>query len=115
MRQAFGAALVVVVALCAGGGAVAADAMGDWTGGFALYVADGRLVYAVNRAGDAHTVTSDELVPSGDRELAFVYVPNGDGGPTLTLRCDGREIGGGPLPFRLPMVWQHGGTALRLG
>ena len=89
--------------------------MGDWTGGFALYVKEDRLVYAMSRAGDAFAVTSDELVQSGDHELGCTYRIAPDGAPTLTLHCDGRPIGDATLPFRLPMVWQHGGTSLRLG
>jgi arylsulfatase A-like enzyme len=114
-RMFAGVAMTARVSISSTGADGVLCAMGDWTGGFALYVADDRLVYAVNRAGDAHTVTSEELVPRGDHELGFEYVPDSDRGPILTLRCDGGEIGGGPLPFRLPMVWQHGGTALRIG
>ena len=89
--------------------------MGDWTGGFALFVRDDRLVFAMNRAGDPFAVTSDELVPPGDHELGCTYRIAPDGTPVLTLHCDGRPIGDAALPFRLPMVWQHGGTSLRFG
>ena len=34
-------------------------AMGDWTGGFAFFVRDGRLVFVLNRAGDEGRVESD--------------------------------------------------------
>jgi arylsulfatase len=86
--------------------------MGDWTGGFALYVEDGHLVYAVSRAGDQHRLRSDTAIPPGDRRLSCSYRP---AGPELELRCDDEVIARGRLPFRLPMVWQHGGTSLRLG
>jgi arylsulfatase len=89
-------------------------AMGDWTGGFALYVRDGRLVFALNRAGDPATVTSDVPVPPGEHTLACAYSPGG-GAPELTLWCDDGAIGGAELPFALPVVWQHGGTSLQLG
>lgn len=87
-------------------------AMGDWTGGFALYVRDDRLVYAVSRAGDAFRLASEATIPAGDHELGVSYRP---AGPELELRCDEQVIAHSLLPFRLPMVWQHGGTSLRLG
>jgi arylsulfatase len=90
-------------------------AMGDWTGGFALYVLDDRLVYAVSRAGDRVVVRSDGHVPPGDHALGCTYRIAADGEPVLELHCDHAPIGGAALPFRLPMVWQHGGTSLRLG
>jgi arylsulfatase len=89
-------------------------AMGDWTGGFALYVHDGRLVFAINRAGDPARVASDAPVPAGDHTLGCAYSPGG-GAPEITLLCDGHPIGRAALPFPLPIVWQHGGTSLFLG
>jgi arylsulfatase len=89
-------------------------AMGDWTGGFALYVLDGRLVFALNRAGDPAAVTSDSPVPAGEHTLGCVYSP-GRGSPEITLLCDDDAIGRAALPFAFPVVWQHGGTSLQLG
>jgi hypothetical protein len=87
-------------------------AMGDWTGGFALYVKGDRLVFTMSRAGDQFRLTSDAPVPAGDHTLGVAYRP---ADPALELACDGHVIAHAPLPFRLPMVWQHGGTSLRLG
>ena len=39
-------------------------AMGDWTGGFALFVRDGRLVFVLNRAGDEARVESEVAGPA---------------------------------------------------
>ncbi len=50
--------------------------MGDWTGGFALYVRDERLAFAVSRAGDLSTLVSDLPVPSGDHALGVAYRPD---------------------------------------
>jgi arylsulfatase len=97
-----------------GGGAGVLCAMGDWTGGFALYVHDGRLVYALNRAGDPVAVRSDVQLPAGPHSLGCTYAP-GAGAPEVTLHCDGETIGRASLPFALPVVWQHGGTSLSLG
>jgi hypothetical protein len=87
-------------------------AMGDWTGGFALYVKDDRLVFAMSRAGDQFRLASDAPLPPGDHSLGVAYRA---ADPALELACDGHVIAHAPLPFRLPMVWQHGGTSLRLG
>jgi arylsulfatase A-like enzyme len=88
-------------------------AIGDWTGGCALFVQDGRLVFALSRAGDATTVTGDTDVSVGRRRLACEYVPGAQ--PTLTLLEDDRVLTRATLPFPVPMVWQHGGTMMSLG
>jgi arylsulfatase len=89
--------------------------MGDWNGGFALYARDGHLVFAASRAGDPYALVSDTPLPAGDHTLGFSYQPAGpEGHPVCTLRCDDRPIAAGES-YRLPMVWQHGGTSLRLG
>ena len=88
-------------------------AIGDWTGGCALFVRDGHLVFALNRAGDPTTVTSDETVTPGRRQLACEYVPGA--APALALFEDDRVLTRATLPFPVPMVWQHGGTMLSLG
>ena len=62
-------------------------AMGDWTGGFALFVRDGRLVFVLNRAGDEARVESEVAVPPGRHELAAVYTP-GLAGPGVALFHD---------------------------
>jgi arylsulfatase A-like enzyme len=90
-------------------------AMGDWTGGFAFYVQDGRLVYALNRAGDATAVASEVPLPSGRHALGCVYVPDRGEGASLALLHDGEVVADVILPFPLPLVWQHGGTSLFLG
>ena len=90
-------------------------AMGDWTGGFALYVRAGRLVYALNRAGDTTTVTGEVPVPAGRHVLGCVYAPGRGEGPSLALVHDDAVVVRTTLPFPLPFVWQHGGTSLRLG
>ena len=88
-------------------------AIGDWTGGCALFVRDGRLVFALNRAGDATTVSSDTTVSPGHHLLACEYAPGA--APSLTLFEDGRVLANATLPFPVPMVWQHGGTMMSLG
>jgi arylsulfatase A-like enzyme len=88
-------------------------AIGDWTGGCALFVRDGRLVFALNRAGDAMKVTSETPVSSGRHLLTCEYAPGV--APSLTLLEDENVLMRATLPFPVPMVWQHGGTMMSLG
>jgi len=90
-------------------------AIGDWTGGCAFFVRDGRLVFALNRAGDAASVTAAVALTAGRHTLSCVYAPPGDTGPTLTLLRDDEVLEHAVLPIPVPMVWQHGGTMLALG
>jgi hypothetical protein len=89
-------------------------AMGDWTGGLALFVRDGRLVFVLNRAGDEARVESDVAVPAGRHDFAVVYTP-GMEGPGVGLFHDDELVAHAVLAVRAPMVFQHGGTALLLG
>ncbi len=89
-------------------------AMGDWTGGFAFYVRDGRLAFVLNRAGDEARVESDVPVPSGHHRLSCVYTP-GLAGPGVGLFHDDELVAHAVLAVPAPMVFQHGGTVLMLG
>jgi len=90
-------------------------AMGDWTSGFAFCALDGRLAFLLNRAGDEVRVVSDVAVPAGRHELACRHVPSFGGDPVITLLHDGVVVASVAIPVGMPFVWQHGGTALRLG
>jgi len=114
-RLGLGARVTADVTAPGDGGAGVLCAIGDWNGGFALYVRDGRLVCAYSRASDIHAVASEVLVPAGDHRLGVHYDPSGPGGPELTLLCDEEVIGSELLPFPLPFVFQHGGCSMYLG
>lgn len=90
-------------------------AIGDWNGGFSLYVRDARLVCTYSRASDVHRVLSTTTVPTGEHTLGVRYDPWAPDGPELTLLCDGDVIGGEQVPVPLPLVFQHGGTLMHLG
>ncbi len=89
--------------------------MGDWTNGFAFYVRDERLTFALNRAGDLRIVTGSVPVPAGPHALVCHYVPDGGSGPAVTLLHDDDVVASVTLDVAVPMFWQHGGTALSLG
>jgi arylsulfatase len=98
----------------ADGGAGILGAMGDWTGGLALFVRDGRLVFVLNRAGDETRLESDVAVPAGRHRLSCLYTP-GFAGPDVGLFHDDELVARAVLPVTAPMVFQHGGTMLMLG
>jgi len=89
-------------------------AIGDWTGGCALYARDGHLVFALNRAGDAVNVVTSRAISSGAHTLACTYTLD-PAGPQLTVLEDDEVIEQTTLPVPVPIVWQHGGTMLTLG
>lgn len=90
-------------------------ALGDWTNGFALYVRDRRLAFALNRAGDVCVVAARRTVPPGRHVLACHYAPDGDRGPVVSLLYDDDLVASEQLAVPVPPFWQHGGTALCLG
>lgn len=90
-------------------------ALGDWHGGFALFVAEGRLVFAYQRAGELLEVVGEEAVPAGRQTLGVAYVPEPDGHGDFVLLHGERRVGRIPVVGPLPLAVQHGGTSLRLG
>ena len=88
--------------------------MGDWTNGFAFCVRDGRLVFLLNRAGD----DAGRERHRGPGRPARARVPARaqlGGDPVITLLHDDVVVASVAIPVGVPFVWQHGGTALRLG
>ena len=72
-------------------------AHGDATGGYSLFVRDGRLVHDLNVGGEHTVVESDRLVPTGPATLGFRMRRSDDGGPTPsgvgTLLINGEPAG----------------------
>jgi arylsulfatase len=90
-------------------------ALGDWHGGFALFVSDGRLTFSFSRAGELLEVTAQEPVPSGPQQLGVWYVlDEGTEGRFVLLHGD-RVVGTRAVSGMLPIALQHGGAQLRLG
>jgi len=89
-------------------------ALGDWNGGFALFVASGRLIFACSRAGDLLEVIGDRVVPSGSQDLGVAYEASQGGG---TFRLLHGDVPVGQLAFAggMPATFQHGGAGLRVG
>ena len=91
-------------------------ALGDWFGGYALYVVDSAVNFTFSRAGDAlHLQDASPLVP-GRHTLTVSYAVGQGGDPgTMELAVDGAVIDRLSVTGMLPLALQHGGAGLRLG
>jgi arylsulfatase A-like enzyme len=91
-------------------------ALGDWFGGYALYVVDGIPQFTFSRAGDALQLTGTAALPLGRRTIAVRYTfGQGDGPGTMELAVDGERVDGVAVDGMLPLALQHGGAGLRIG
>ncbi len=84
-------------------------AQGGISGGWSLYLRDGRLEYCYNFYGIDRYVTSSETpVPPGEHEVRMEFGYDGGGlakGGTVTLFVDGNEVGAGRVERTEPMVF----------
>ncbi|QFG21405.1 arylsulfatase [Actinomadura sp. WMMB 499] len=89
-------------------------ALGDWNGGYALFVAGGRLAFAFARADEVLELTADRPVPPGRRALGVACTTAPDGS-AFHLTQDAAIVATLPFTGTLPVALQHGGAGLRLG
>lgn len=89
-------------------------AFGDWNGGFALYVKDSHLCFALRPAGELAAIQSDAPLPRGEHVLGVRCHPQPDG-TDMQLVCDETVIGSSTSLLSIPFNFQHGGTQLRIG
>jgi arylsulfatase len=91
-------------------------AMGDWFGGYALFVVDGLAHFTFARAADALALRDNTVMEAGRRTVAVSYRFGHDGGPgEMALSIDGRRADAIVVEGMLPLALQHGGAGLRLG
>jgi arylsulfatase A-like enzyme len=90
-------------------------ALGDWNGGFALYLTGGRLAFTYSRAGDLLEVTADRPLRPGPQTLGVTCSLEPGTGGTLRLWCGDVTVGVLDFAGSLPFALQHGGAGLRLG
>ncbi len=117
-------------------------ALGDWTGGYALFAVDDRLVFSFCRAGETFEVVSEPSLSSligapGRHLLEAAFVPgqvagsraggtsggasggasggNGGHAGVLALLVDGDPVGSVGFDGIFPVALQHGGAGLRIG
>lgn len=89
-------------------------ALGDRTSGFAFYVKDGALVFAMSAMGRNARVVAPLPRLRGHHVLTCVLAPDGDH-MTFRLEADGHEIGQVREVIGVPPLWQFGGSGLCLG
>ena len=91
-------------------------ALGDWFGGFALYVVDGVVHFTFTRAADALELAAPSALTAGRHDIC-VSCELGQGGAagSMVLLVDDREADRTSVEGALPVALQHGGAGLRLG
>lgn len=91
-------------------------AIGDWTQGWALFVADGRLQVCLNIAGEETLVAASGTVPPSATELGFRLTPGSERGVSIGLLIDGAVVASGTAGRPMPVgMMQVGGTGLCIG
>jgi hypothetical protein len=91
-------------------------AMGDWFGGYALYVVDGVVSFTFARAADALELNGAAPLEAGRHTLAVSYRVEDDGGlGQMELTVDGHRADTTAVEGMLSLALQHGGAGLRLG
>jgi arylsulfatase len=91
-------------------------ALGDWFGGYALYLVDGQAHFTFARAADTVELTMPSRLGAGRHALTASYEvgEGGDAGRMLLL-ADGVQVDETAVGGMLPLAVQHGGAGLRLG
>jgi arylsulfatase len=91
-------------------------AMGDWFGGFALYVLDGRPNFTFARAGDALQLDASTALEGGEHQIRVLYaLGEGEAPGRMVLLVDDGVVDEIVVEGMLPIALQHGGAGLRLG
>jgi arylsulfatase A-like enzyme len=93
-----------------------AFALGDWFGGYALYLVEGRPHFTFARSADALELAGADALGAGRHEIAVFYALGEGATPgRMVLVVDGASVGEIAVEGILPMALQHGGASLRLG
>ena len=92
-------------------------ALGDWFGGYALYLVGGRAHFTFARAADTLELAMPSALAAGRHTLAVMYsVGEGEAAGRMLLLADGVGVVDDiPVEGMLPLAVQHGGAGLRLG
>ena len=86
---------------------------GDWTSGWAMFVAEGELRWVAVVYGREYRAVAP--APVGARLVGAVLDPTDDGLFTVTMVADEVEIGSGSQPVPLPANWAPDGAFLTVG
>jgi arylsulfatase A-like enzyme len=111
----FGFDIAVDTEVPGDGGEGVLFALGDWNGGYAMYVVEGQLHFTFCPAGEAVTVKSADRIPTGRHRLSVAFTPGEGTTGEFVLSCDDSVIGSAHITTSLPPALQHGGTHLCIG
>jgi arylsulfatase len=91
-------------------------AQGSGLGGWAFYVAEGRLAYTHNFVGlEEQHIEATTPVPPGLHELVYAFEKTAEHRGIGRLMVDGREVGRGEIPRFTPMRFSLTGAGLSVG
>jgi hypothetical protein len=91
-------------------------AMGDWFGGYALYLTGEETRFNFARSSDVLQLRCPTPADDGTHRVVVSYtLAQGDAPGRMTLSLDGNQVDETAVEGMLPMALQHGGTGLRLG
>ena len=91
-------------------------ALGDWFGGYALYVVAGVARFTFARAADALELAAQAALAPGAHEIGVFYEVGPAGSPgRMALTVDWTTVDEIAVEGTLPLAMQHGGAGLRLG
>jgi arylsulfatase len=91
-------------------------AIGDWFGGFALYLTDGSVHFTFARSADVLHLSTPSPAPAGSCRLTVTYALGEAGAPGhMALLVNDAPVDQITVEVMLPMALQHGGTGLRIG
>ena len=107
--------LVAELELPERGGEGVICALGDWSNGWACYLAAGRPVVAFNLFGVVSRIAGEEPLTPGAHVLRFQFTREGKSGGLGKLSIDGQVVAEGRLTRNLPLRWQIGGAGLTIG
>ena len=90
--------------------------MGDWFGGYALYLTEGTVHFTFARAADTLHLGGPAPAAAGPSRFVVTYALGEGGAPgRMALLIDGAEVDHIGVEGMLPLALQHGGTGLRVG
>jgi arylsulfatase A-like enzyme len=92
-------------------------AQGDWNGGWACYVLDGRLMVTFNFGDGPHRVLARQAISPGRHELGVEYSIDAQGSGSASITIDGLQVGAGSISSELTVLTRMGLGAgkLRIG
>jgi len=91
-------------------------AMGSALGGWSLHILAGHIRYVHNLYGkERHVIKAVELITPGDHRIEYAFAKDDGLGGTGVLRCDGHEVGRGPIPRFTPSGFNGVGAGLTCG